>query len=162
MRRLVFLLGAVALFAALAQQAAAGTTNVSVSMSFTEPILQDINSGCPTFPGGFCGNGIVVPFGHATEMILFGGACGGSCDFRTVTVGGGSIYIDETFSNFQCPGVCQPGQNGRGFPGSGTLTDVVVGGTGMFVGATGNLSGSVSFAGAQSQIKLAGTITLQT
>jgi hypothetical protein len=162
MRRLAFLLGLVALFAVLAQQAAAGTTNVSVSMSFTEPFLYDANSGCPGFTEGFCGNGVAVPFGHATEMIVFGGACGGTCDFRTVTVAGGSIYIDESFSNFQCPGVCQPGQNGRGFPGSGTLTDVVVGGTGMFVGATGNLSGSVSFAGAQSQIKLAGTITLQT
>jgi hypothetical protein len=161
MRRL-FILGLVALSGVFASQAAAGTTNVSVSMSFTEPILQDIKSGCPVFPDGFCGNGAAVPFGHATEMILFGGACGGACDFRTVKVAGGSIYIDETFSNFHCPGACQTGKNGRGFPGSGTLTDVVVGGTGIFAGATGNLSGSVTVAGAQSQIKLAGTITLQT
>jgi len=161
MRRLVFLLGVVALFAILAQQAAAGTTTVSVSMSFTEPIVQNIESGCPVFPDGLCGNGIVVPFGHATETILFGGACGGSCDLRTVNVAGGSIYIDETFSNFQCPGACQTG-NGRGFPSLGTLTDVVVGGTGMFAGASGNLSGSVRTGGPDSAIKLAGTITLQT
>ena len=162
MRRLVFLLGVVVLFAVLAQQAAAGTTTVSVSMSFTEPIVQNIRSGCPVFfsgEGGFCGNGIVVPFGHARETIQFGGACGGACDFRTVNVVGGSIYIDEFFSNPGCPGSCQPNP---AEPGSGTLNDVVVGGTGMFAGATGNLSGSVTSAAAESAIKLSGTITLQT
>jgi hypothetical protein len=159
MRRLVFLLGVVVLFAVVAQQAAAGTTTVSVSMSFTEPIVQNIRSGCPVFPDGFCGNGVVVPFGHATETILFGGACGGSCDLRRVNVAGGSIYLDEFFSNPSCPGACQPNP---AEPGSGTLTDVVVGGTGMFAGATGNVSGSVTAAALESAIKLAGTITLQT
>ena len=159
MRRLLFLFGLVGLLAVFAQQAAAGTTNVSVSMSFTEPIHQDIKSGCPVFPDGFCGTGIVVPFGHATESILFGGACGGNCDFRTVNVAGGSIYLDEFFSNGICPGSCHPNP---AEPGAGTLTDVVVGGTGMFAGASGNVSGRVYAAGPQSAIKLSGTITLQT
>jgi len=159
MRRLLFLFGLVGLLAVFAQQAAAGTTNVSVSMSFTEPILQDIKSGCPVFPDGFCGTGIVVPFGHATESILFGGACGGNCDFRTVNVAGGTVYLDEFFSDPTCPGSCHPN---RSEPGGGTLTDVVVGGTGMFAGASGIVSGRVWAAGPQSAIKLAGTITLQT
>jgi hypothetical protein len=42
------------------------------------------------------------------------------------------------------------------------LTDVIVGGTGKFTGASGNLSGSVTAAGPVSVIKLSGTITLAT
>jgi hypothetical protein len=148
-----------AVAAVLVSQASAGTSNVSVSMSFTEPILQDIHSGCPVLQDGFCGSGVVVPFGHATESIVFGGACGGFCDFRTVNVAGGSIYLDEFFSDPTCPGACHPN---RAEPGGGTLTDIVVGGTGMFANASGIVSGRVWAAGPQSAIKLAGTITLQT
>ena len=158
MKRLL-LLGLAALSLASAAQAAAGTTTVSVSASFTEPIVQNLRSGCPVFPDGFCGMGAVVPFGHATESILFGGACSGSCDFRTVNLAGGSIYLHEFFSNPACPGSCHPNPAA---PFSGTLTDVVVGGTGVFAGATGNVSGSVFAAGLQSAIKLSGAITLAT
>ncbi len=143
---------------AFASQAMAATT-VSVSMTFNEPVLPDINSGCAVFPAGLCGSGVVVPFGHATETILFGGACGGTCDLRTVNLAGGSIFLDEFFSNPTCPGGCRPRP---GAPGSGTLTDVIVGGTGNFTGASGNVSGSVTGAGLVSKIKLSGTITLAT
>ena len=159
MRRIVFLVGLVAMFSILAQQAAAGSTNVSVSMSFTEPIVQNIRSGCPALPDGFCGNGVVVPFGHATETIRFGGACGGGCDFRTVNLAGGSIYMDEFEGGGTCPGSCHPN---RAEPGTGVGTDEVVGGTGMFAGATGNLSMSVTFAGPANAVEIAGTITLHT
>src|SRR5260370_38818130 len=60
---------------AFASQAMAATT-VSVSMTFNEPVLHDINSGCAVFPAGLCGSGVVVPFGHAPETILLRGACG--------------------------------------------------------------------------------------
>jgi hypothetical protein len=92
---------------ALAAQATAGTTTVSVSMSFTEPIVQNVRSGCPVLPDGFCCNGVVVHVGHATETIQFGGACGGNCDFRTVNVAGGSIYMDGFEGGGTCPGSCQ-------------------------------------------------------
>ena len=55
------------------------STTVPVSMTFDEPVLQDITSGCPTLGlpnGGFWGNGVVVPYGHATEVIAFGAGCG--------------------------------------------------------------------------------------
>jgi hypothetical protein len=62
-----------------------------------------------------------------------------------------------------CPGYCQPNP---AEPGGGTLNDLVVGGTGLFAGAAGNLSGRVFAAGPpwvfQSAIKLSGAITLQT
>jgi hypothetical protein len=166
MRRvLVFMLalGTLALFSsALATQASAATT-IPVSMTFTEPILQNINSGCPAFGtpnGGFCGNGNFLPYGHATEMIVIGAGTP-EIDVRTVTVANGSIVLHEIASNFTCPGVCGSPE----FPGgpfSATLTDVVVSGTGIFAGASGNLSGTVKGTGLQSNIKLSGSITLAT
>jgi hypothetical protein len=143
------------LSSAFASQAMAATT-VPVSMTFTEPIVPAGNSGCPLETSS-CGQGQVIPFGQATETILFGGACGGNCDFRTINLAGGTIYIDEFFSNPTCPGACQPNP---ARPFGGALADVIVGGTGNFTGASGNLSGSVSVAGGGAVIKLSGTITL--
>ena len=133
MRRMLVIAGLLVVAStAFASQATAGTTTVSVRMSFTEPIIQNVRSGCPVLVlDGFCGMGIVVPFGHATETILFGGDCGGACDFRTVKVAGGTLYLDEFFSDGSCPGSCQPN---FAEPSSGTLTDVIVGGTGVFTG----------------------------
>jgi hypothetical protein len=142
---------------AFAPQAMAATTT-SVSMTFTEPLLPDVHSGCVTFPETQrCGQGQVIPYGQATEIIVFGGACGGSCDLRTITLAGGTITLDETLSNVVCPGGCQPNPAD---PFSGTLTDVVVGGTGEFSGASGSLTGSVTHAGGVAVITLSGTITL--
>jgi hypothetical protein len=156
MRRLLLVAGLVLLPLAFVSQAAADTT-VSVTMTFTEPIVPGFRQGCPVVPEGFCGIGEVIPIGHATETIEFGAGCGGDCDLRTINLAGGSIFIEETFSNFACPGVC--GSRGLGFPNSGTLTDTVIGGTGIFEGATGTLTGTVKAAGLESQIKLAGTIS---
>lgn len=142
---------------ALAAPAAAGTTTVPVSMTFTEPLIPGFVKGCPVAPEGFCGSGEVIPFGHATETIDFNAGCGGSCDLRTINLAAGSIFSDETFSNPGCPGVCQPN---TAEPSSGALTDTVVGGTGIFTGASGSLSGTVRGNGPESQIQLAGTITL--
>ena len=157
MRRLVVLFGLVVLSLAFASPAGAATT-IPVKMTFTEPVIPAFKSGdCAVFPEGFCGMGQVIPFGQATETIEFEAACGGACDFRTINLAEGSIFIEETFSDGECPGACQPN---RAEPSSGTLTDVIVGGTGIFEGATGTLTGTVRAAGPQSQIKLSGSITL--
>ena len=141
---------------AFASQAVANTT-VSVKMTFAEPIVPAFKSGdCPVVPEGFCGSGQVIPLGHATETIEFGASCGGTCDLRTIYLAGGSIIAEETFSDGTCPGACQPN---FAEPISGTLTDTVVGGTGIFTGATGTLTGTVRAAGLESQIKLSGTIS---
>jgi hypothetical protein len=89
--------------------------------------------------------------------IEFGAGCGGTCDLRTINLAGGSIFIEETFSNFASPGVC--GSRGLGFPISGTLTGTIIGGTGIFEAATGSLTGTVGAAGLESHIKLSGTIS---
>ena len=147
---------------ALASPAMAATT-VPVHMTFTEPLVPGANSGC-NLETESCGHGQVIPFGQATEKIVFF-TCGNNpeCDVRTINLAGGSIFIHEFFSNPTCPGACKPNP---GSPGGGTLTDTIVGGTGTFANATGNLSGSVTLAGGivkpagGTMIKLSGTITL--
>src|SRR6266496_3720288 len=102
--------GLAALPIALATPAMAmASTATPVSMTFDEPVLENVNSDCPAFGlpnGGFCGNGVVVPYGHATEMIAFGVACGGGCDVRTVTLSSGSIVMDEYATGGACFGAC--------------------------------------------------------
>ena len=166
MRRVLLLilaLGTLALFSsALATQASAAAT-VPVSMTFNEPGVPSVTSGCPQGISS-CGHGQVIPFGQATEGIVFF-ACGTEpeCDVRTINLAGGTIFIHEFGSNPTCPGACQPNP---ALPGGGTLTDQIVGGTGTFANATGNLSGSVTVAGivikpaGVAVVKLSGTITL--
>ena len=154
MTRFVLVLGIVlslALFAAPARAA----TSISIKMTFTEGVSSQF--GC-TNPFGGCGSGQVVPLGQATEIIQFGQACGGTCDLRIVTLANGTLSLDEFFSSFDCPGTC--GSHGVGRPGDGNLNDVIVGGTGAFTGASGNVSGTVKTAGGSTQIKLAGTLVL--
>ena len=98
-----------------------------VCMPMRRPRSPGIKSGRAVFPDGFCGSGAVIPLGHATETILFGGTCGGNCDFRTINLAGGSIFPGEFFSNPACPGAYPPNPAA---PGCGTLADVIVGGTG--------------------------------
>jgi hypothetical protein len=139
---------------ALISRASAATT-VSVAMTFNEPKQFDFVSGCAVFLAGqgLCGSGVAVPYGHATETIVFGGCGLGPvrCDLRTVTVADGSIFLDESAGNFTC-------ENARAGACVAPLDDIVAGGTGAFAGATGSLSGTVTGTGPQSQIKLQGAI----
>jgi hypothetical protein len=160
MRRLVVLVGCAALSLAFTAQASAATTT-SVSMSFTEQAVANFKQDCPVFfaapDGGLCGNGVVLPFGHATETIQFSAGCGGSCDVRTIYLPGGSITSNEQFAPGRCPGSCQ--QN-RAEPFEGILSDTIVSGTGSFTGATGGFNGTVFAAGPSSTLHFTGTITL--
>jgi hypothetical protein len=168
MRKLVFTVGllGVLLAAFSALPAAAVNNTVSVSMTFTEPLVAGWPGPAPCPDIGFgtnCGSGEVRPFGHATETIAFGVGCGGACDVRTINLPQGSIFTEESASGFSCPGAC----GSQSYPHinpplSATLTDVIVGGTGIFVGATGTLVGTVVAAGWHGQIQLSGTITLGT
>jgi len=69
--------------------------------------------------------------------------------------------LDEVFGDDGCHGDCIPNP---AFPQSGTLTDTVVDGTGIFEGATGTLTGEVNVSGhtlpaGQSQVRLSGTLS---
>jgi len=140
---------------ALTALPASASTTLLVSMTFAEPTV-NLNHPCPVHGSGFCGSGHVTPFGQATETIEFGAGCGGSCDLRTIHLEDGTIVLEETLSDPLCPGSCQPNIAG---PFSGTITDVIVDGTGLFEGATGELEGTVRAAGQQSRVKLSGFIT---
>jgi hypothetical protein len=133
---------------------------VTVRLTLHEPVIPTLHRGdCPVAPEGFCGAGEIIPFGHASESIEFGAACGGACDRRTITLPQGSLVLEETFSDPSCPGFCH---RNPAEPVSGSLTDTIVGGSGLFQGATGTLLGSVRAAGPESVVKLAGTIALET
>jgi hypothetical protein len=148
---------------AFAHRAAAQSTTVSVSMTFAEPNQAGQVRGCPISPmNGLCGSGEVIPFGHATDTVMFGAGipgpaiCSNGCDLRTINLPQGSIISDELFTNPICPGNCVNFHK----PQFGTLTDVIVGGTGLFKGATGGFSGTVTGAGTAGVPKLSGTVIL--
>src|SRR5437764_14864962 len=122
MRRFILLLLVAGAAAALASQASANTTQF-VTMTFTEPIHPSIT--CPGFPDVSCGTGEVIPLGHATEIVIFGAGCSGTCDLRTITLAGGSLILAETGGTGTCPQVCRPGPLELG---RGTFTAVVIGG----------------------------------
>jgi hypothetical protein len=106
-------------------------------MTFAEPA---VNPDCP-ITNGFCGQGVVLPLGSATETIEFGAACGGACDLRTINLAGGSIIADE----YEYPT---------------SLSGVIIGGTGVYEGATGTYSGTVRIAHDRvSIVTLTGTLT---
>jgi hypothetical protein len=162
MRKLALALGivtAAAVTGVMAMPAAADTA-VSVSTTLTEPLIADGAQGdCPDLDVAFnCGSGEVIPFGHATEEVLID-ACGPGCAFRFIDLPQGSIVLQETGSDFSCPGACGS-EFPHGAPFSATLADVVIDGTGIFAGATGSLNGTLKATVWHAQIKLAGTIAL--
>lgn len=152
-RTLTPALAAVVALVLLAAPASAATT-VPTSLTFVEGSPQQV--GC-TAVNGFCGTGQVVPFGQATETIEFGAGCAGACDLRTIELPGGSLVLAEiagsgTGNKPPTPAVTDVF--------SAPLTDVVVGGTDLFAGATGTLTGTVRGAGRSTIITLSGSITL--
>jgi hypothetical protein len=161
MRRFIVLLFVVIASAVTISQASARSTQF-VSMTFAEPIHPSLT--CPGFPDVSCGGGKVIPLGQATETVVFGAGCGGTCDLRIIDLPGGSLIAEETLSDVKCPAVpvdCRPGPLEIG---SATVTDTLIGGTGTYVGATGTLSGTVRLEGSNerpagtSTVKLSGTI----
>ena len=134
---------------------AAASITVPVSMSFTE---QEFTPTCPLSDAYFCGRGIVLPYGKATETIHFEGGCGGGCDLRTIYLRQGSIVIEEPFNTAICPGGCKP--RGAGEPVNAVLSDRIIGGTGTFQDAAGHLDGTVTAAGNQSLVTFTGSIVL--
>jgi hypothetical protein len=120
MRRLLVIASLLAVSGVLASQAVAGPSKVAVSATFAEPLVPALNSGCLPSPSyGVCGSGQVIPFGQATENVVFGGACGGNCDLRTINLAAGSIYADEYFSNPTCVSqISERGTTGGAVPGT--------------------------------------------
>jgi hypothetical protein len=159
MRRLLLVGGLLAISLFVASQAAAATT-VLVSMTLAEPLKAGTpgNSVCPDIGLAVnCGSGEVLPFGHATEEVNIG-VCGDTCNIREIDLIQGSIVLQETVTDFSCPGVC--GSHTFSPPGTISIADVVIGGTGIFSGATGSLDGTVGVGGWHGVVALTGTIII--
>jgi hypothetical protein len=142
----------------VASTAMAATTTTSVSMTLVEAVAPGASAGCAVLESGtgLCGHGEVIPYGQATEIVLFSG-CSDNCFVHTIILTSGEITFTTTPISTDCPGACQPNP---GRPFSATLTGSVVGGTGQFAGVSGTVSGSVTHAGAVAVLHLSGTLTL--
>jgi hypothetical protein len=138
---------------------AGATTTVSWRATFPEPFGGPRHSPFDCAPGTSCGSGEVTGLGFAQDVIAFG-ACGTNCDVRTLTFADGStIVMHESEPGFQTPGNSQPNDRSYGNPVTIFLSDVIVGGTGRFAGASGSAAGQVELAGGVAVITLAGTVT---
>jgi hypothetical protein len=159
--RLVLAGAAVLVVAGLSAVAAPAATSVSVSVKLVEALKAGPigTQTCPDIGVDVnCGSGEVRPFGRATSIVSIG-VCGENCSIRWITLSGGTIVLRESLSNVSCPGACVT-EWPHGAPFRATSTAVVVGGTGDFAGASGDLSGSLAVAAWEAQITYSGTITL--
>jgi len=159
--RLLAVGSAALVVAAVAATATPAASSVPVSIKLVELLKAPpyIFPTCPDIGQDVnCGSGELRPFGRASEIVSIN-ACGDNCTLRWITVQGGTIVLREALSDLTCPGACVT-QWPHGAPFSGTLTADVVGGTGIFAGATGSLTGTLTAVAFEAQVSYAGTIAL--
>jgi hypothetical protein len=159
--RLLQLVAVAAMLAAFGAVAAPAATGVPVSLHiveslkappFTFPTCPDIGVDVN------CGTGELLPFGRADSIVSIN-ACGDNCTIRWITVPQGTIVLREAASNISCPGACATEwPHGGAF--YATMTATVVGGSGLFEGATGSLTGTLKAVALEAQITYSGEITL--
>jgi hypothetical protein len=144
------------LAAAFLPTSASASTTENITLTFAEPVQPAL--ACPGFPDVSCGSGEIIPLGQATEIVVFGAGCAGTCDLRTIDLAGGSLILEETASNFTCPaGVCHRGPLEIV---AADLTSVLIAGTGIYEGATGTLTGTAHFAISNARPAGAAIVTL--
>jgi hypothetical protein len=146
----------------------------TLQASFKESFGRARAHPCPAGADEFllCGTGTVAGFGEATsvtELVSIGDIdpetnCADVVWRRTITLEDGS-----TLTLIESGVVCFPGESvnsssaghsfGNPFRFEGTFT--IVGGTGIFAGATGTGTSRIRTAGDQGHSRLSGTITLR-
>ena len=151
--RFVFAVAAIAASLAVAAPASAETT-LTYQATFVE------NAGgqatCP--PGTSCGSATISGFGHVAYQIVRFNACGPNCHIRTITFDDGStLRIRESVTGTVLPG--SSAKAGANAPTFLEISQTILGGTGIFEGATGSGTGRVNLA-ADAIIHASGTITL--
>ncbi len=150
----VFALAAMAACLTVAAPAMAETTR-SYQATFVE------NAGgqatCP--PGTSCGSATISGFGHVAYQIIRFNECGANCNIRTITFDDGStLLIQESVTRIVSPG--NSARAGANAPIFLEISQTILGGTGIFDGATGSGTGRVNTA-ADAIIHTSGTITLR-
>ena len=152
--RVVLVLAAVAGCLVVASPAMAQTT-VAYQATFVENGAGQVTCA----PGTACGSATISGFGHVAFQSIVFDACGPNCNIRTITFDDGSTLLIE--ESVIAPPV-SPGNSasaGANAPIFLEISQTILGGTGIFEGATGSGTGRVNLA-AGAIIHASGTITL--
>jgi hypothetical protein len=108
-------------------------------------------------PGTSCGSATISGLGHVAFQSVVFNACGPNCHIRTITFDDGStLMIQESVVNVISPG--NSSSAGANAPQFLEISQMILGGTGTFAGATGSGNGRVNLA-AGVIIRASGTIT---
>ena len=148
---------------------ASASTSVAYQATYVEPYGGPQRTPFSCDPGTTCGNASISGFGYSEDQVGVFNACGVGCHIRTVTFPDGSTLVLRTVDQpgpfaFTSPGSSGThGYNSAGLPGNPNfleISETVIGGTGMFAGATGGGTGTVKVTGGVAIGKTTGTITL--
>jgi hypothetical protein len=150
---------------ALATPSSAATV-LDFHATFVEPAGGPVHTPFECPPGTSCGTANLGLLGHGSSVVAFG-ACGPTCSIRTITLTDGSqlvIFEYGDLSEFASPGSSGAhGYTAFGLPGNPqflAITLTIMGGNGVFEGASGTATGTVKVAGGVGIITVSGTIIL--
>jgi hypothetical protein len=152
--RLVFALATIAACLVVTVPAMAETT-VAYQATFVENGAGQVT--CPL--GTSCGSATISGFGHVAYQTIVFNACGTNCNIRTIVFDDGStLLIQESVIGTVSPG--SSAKAGANAPIFLEISQTILGGTGIFEGATGSGTGRVNTV-ADAIIHTSGTITLR-
>ena len=154
----------------VAAPGALAETTVSYQATYVEPVGGPNQSPFTCAPGTTCGSVSISGIGSTDDYYTTFNACGFGCHIRTITFDDGStllIKVEDQPTGFAFTSPGNSGSHGYiGFPGLAgnpqflDVKETIIGGTGVFAGATGSGSGSVALHGGMAIGKTSGTITL--
>jgi hypothetical protein len=150
--RLALACGALVVPLTLASSATAATT-----LHYHATFVENGAGQTSCASGTSCGSGTISGLGHVSFQSIVFNACGPNCHIRTITFDDGStLLIQESVVNMITPGnSSSAGQNAPVFL---EISQAILGGTGIFAGATGSGTGRVNLAPA-AIVTASGTIT---